>query len=45
MIIGLITEGLGSVFEGYMGLFDLLLFLNLSIGVIFMATAFLKKKN
>ena len=45
MLLGLVTEGLGSAFEGLQGLFDMLLFVCLSIGVIFMALSLLRKKN
>ena len=45
MILGLVTEGLGSAIEGLAGLFDMLLFICLSIGVIFMALSLLRKKN
>lgn len=43
MLIGLITEGLGGVFSGHAELFDILLFLSLLIGVIFMAHAFIHR--
>ena len=45
MVLGLVTEGLGSAIEGLAGLFDMLLFVCLSIGVIFMALSLLRKKN
>jgi len=45
MVLGLVTEGLGAAFEGMAGLFDMLLFVCLSIGVIFMALSLLRKKN
>ncbi|QEE16591.1 hypothetical protein DSAG12_02421 [Promethearchaeum syntrophicum] len=45
MILGLVTEGLGSAIEGLAGLFDMLLFICLSIGVIFMALSLLRKKE
>lgn len=41
MLLGLITEGIGGAVEGLVALFDILLFMFLSIGVILMAKAFL----
>jgi hypothetical protein len=45
MLLGLVIEGLGSVFEGYEVLFDILLFLSLSLGVLFMSLSLLRKKQ
>ncbi len=45
MLLGLIIEGIGANIEGNCDLFDLLLFLFLSIGVIFMSRAFFNKKT
>lgn len=45
MLLGLVIEGLGSAFEGYEVLFDILLFLSLSLGVLFMALSLLRKKQ
>ena len=45
MILGVVTEGLGSLIEGLAGLFDMLLFVCLSIGLIFMNLSLLRKKN
>ncbi len=45
MFLGLVTEGVGGVVKGLADLFDLLLFLNLSGGVIFMARSVLAKKR
>lgn len=45
MVLGLVTEGLGSAIEGFPGLFDMLLFICLAIGVIFMALSLLRKKD
>ncbi|UYP47149.1 hypothetical protein NEF87_003434 [Candidatus Lokiarchaeum ossiferum] len=41
MLLGLIVEGIGGIFEGFVELFDILLFMMLSIGVLLMAKAFL----
>ncbi len=45
MVLGLVTEGLDSAIEDLAGLSDMLLFVCLSIGVIFMALSLLRKKN
>ena len=45
MVFGLVTDGLGSTIEGLAGLFDMLLFVCLLFGVIFMALSLLRKKN
>lgn len=43
MLCGLITEGIGGTFEGFAELFDILLFLFLSIGAFLMALSLLRK--
>ena len=45
MVLGLVTEGVGSEIEGFPGLFDLLLFAFLSIGVFLMALSLMRKKT